>query len=231
MALPHRGLKEIHTGRDFERLISFSDGVVAVAITVLVLAIVDIQPTADEATTWQLLSDNSGQIFTFFFTFLVVGIMWLAHNRVLNQLRGFDGLTFWLNLFWLAGICFLPWPSSLYGESFAWGGDSNEATHGGGSGVLYWSTLALVSGLAFVMAWHAQHSPGLLEPKVREAKLRAGGAAHYRGLVFAVIFLMIAVVSAFSQAIASYLPILLIPASIFARSSSPLNDVVEDADS
>ncbi|MDO9486216.1 MAG: TMEM175 family protein [Actinomycetota bacterium] len=230
MLFPHRGLKEIHTGRDFERLINFSDAVVAVAITVLVLAIVDISPREGEANVWEIISDNSGQIFTFFFTFLVVGIMWLAHNRVLNQLRGFDGLTFWLNLFWLAGIAFLPWPSSMYGEQFGWG-DASTLEHGGGTGVLYWGTLALISTLAFLIAWHARHTPALLEPKAREALAESGGLGQFRGLVFALLFALIALVSTFSQELASWMPFLLIPASIFVRSSSPLNDVVEHTDS
>ena len=219
---PHRGLREIHTGRDFERLINFSDAVVAVAITVLVLAIVDIRPTSGESNVWQIMSDNSGQIFTFFFTFLVVGIMWLAHNRVLNQLRGFDGLTFWLNLLWLAGIAFLPWPSSMYGEEFTWG-DGQQVEHGGGSGVLYWGTLGVVCLFAFFIAWHARHTPELLEPK-------AGGLGQYRGLVFAVLFFAIAAVSSFSSSLAGWMAFLIIPASIFVRSSSALNDVVQDPD-
>jgi len=224
----HRGRKQIHTGRDFERLINFSDAVVAVAITVLVLAIVDIRPVGGESTVWRLISDNGGQIFTFFFTFIVVGIMWLAHNRVLNQLRGFDGVTFWLNLFWLAGIAFLPWPSSLYGESFAWGGD--DTVHGGGSGFLYWGTLAVISILAFLISWHARHSPNLLEPKARAA-LDPADRGQFRGLVFAAIFLLIALVSIYSTGIAAYMPFLLIPASFLVRDRSGLDDVVEDADS
>lgn len=227
---PHRGLKEIHTGRDFERLINFSDAVVAVAITVLVLAIVDIQPTEGESTVWKIIADNSGQIFTFFFTFLVVGIMWLAHNRVLNQLRGFDGLTFWLNLLWLAGIAFLPWPSSMYGEEFGWG-NADTFEHSGGTSVLYWGTLAVISTLAFLIAWHARHTPALLEPKARAALSEAGDRGQYRGLVFAGLFFLIALVSAYSQELASWMPFLLIPASVLMRSPSALNDLVENSDS
>ncbi|MDO8731872.1 MAG: TMEM175 family protein [Actinomycetota bacterium] len=231
MLLPHRGLKEIHTGRDFERLINFSDAVVAVAITVLVLAIVDIRPRDTESSVWQLISDNAGQIFTFFFTFLVVGMMWLAHNRVVNQLRGFDGLTFWLNLFWLAGIAFLPWPSSLYGEGFAWGSVQSATEHGGGTGSLYWGTLAVISGLAFLISWHARHTPELLEPKAREAIAQSNDRGQYRGLVFCVLFLAIGLVSTYSQEIAGYMAFLIIPASIFVRSHSPLNDIMENTDS
>lgn len=228
--LPHRGLKEIHTGRDFERLINFSDAVVAVAITVLVLAIVDIRPLEDESSVWQIISDNGGQIFTFFFTFIVVGIMWLAHNRVVNQLRGFDGTTFWLNLLWLAGIAFLPWPSSLYGESFAWG--DTDSVHGGGSGVLYWGTLAVISALAFFISWHARHTPELLEPAARDALAKHGSdRGLYRGLVFAVLFVVIALVSINSQSIAGYLAFLIIPASILVRTRTSLDDVVENPDS
>ncbi len=232
---PHRGLKEIHTGRDFERLINFSDAVVAVAITVLVLAIVDIRPLEGESNVWQIMADNGGQIFTFFFTFLVVGIMWLTHNRVLNQLRGFDGLTFWLNLLWLAGIAFLPWPSSMYGEEFTWG-DGDQTAHGGGSGVLYWGTLAVVSLLGFLIGWHARHTPALLEPKAREAAAAGTGLGQYRGLVFAALFMLIGLASAVSSSLAGWLAFLIIPASILVRSPSALNEsaldhVVEHPDS
>ena len=227
---PHRGLKEIHTGRDFERLINFSDAVVAVAITVLVLAIVDIRPREGESNVWQIISDNSGQISTFFFTFLVVGLMWLAHNRVVNQLRGFDSLTFWLNLLWLAGIAFLPWPSSMYGEGITWG-DAASVEHGGGSGVLYWSTLAFISVLGFLIAWHARRTPLLLEPKARKALAEPVQRGQYRGLVLAGLFVLIGVVSAVVDGVAGWLAFLIIPVSMIMRSPSALNDVVEDSDS
>ena len=57
------------------------------------------------------------QISTFLFTFYVVAIMWLAHNRILNEMRAYDPFIFWINTTWLAAIVLLPWISALYGES------------------------------------------------------------------------------------------------------------------
>ncbi len=100
--------KQIYSGRAFDRLLNFSDAVVAVAITVLVLPITSLAVTASEQTVWEVLGDHSGQIISFAFTFAVVGVMWWTHNRIFNQLRGFDTAILWLNLAWRLSIAFLP---------------------------------------------------------------------------------------------------------------------------
>lgn len=216
--------RDIHTGRDFERLINFSDAVVAVAITVLVLAIVDIRPAPTDTSIWTTISDNAGQLYTFLFTFLVVGIMWLAHNRVLNQLRGFDGMIFWLNLFWLAGIAFLPWPSAMYGEGFMTSGEPRIA----GLGLLYWMTLAFISIVGWLIAWHAQRVPELLEPTRAHRALPPSSIGHYRGLVFAALFIVIGVATTIADALASWLPLLIIPVSMAFARVRRSDDVVEE---
>lgn len=78
------------TGRAFDRLVNFTDAVVAVAITLLLLSVVDIRGTADEQTVWAVIADNAPQVVAFIFTSLVVAAMWLVHNRLFNGLRGFD---------------------------------------------------------------------------------------------------------------------------------------------
>ena len=107
---------EIKDGRSFDRLINFSDAIVAVAITVLVLPIAGLSIERGEATVWEVLGDHRGEIITFFFTFFVVSVMWLTHNRAMNELRGYDGTIFWLNTSWLSIIAFLPVTSALYGD-------------------------------------------------------------------------------------------------------------------
>ena len=219
--------RDIHTGRDFERLINFSDAVVAVAITVLGLAIVDIRPSPTQTSIWSTISANAGQLYTFLFTFMVVGIMWLAHNRVLNQLRGFDGMIFWLNLFWLAGIAFLPWPSAMYGEGFMTA-DGGPLT---GVGLLYWLTLAFISVVGWLIAWHAQQVPELIEPERAHQAFPTTSIGHYRGLVFAALFIVIGVASMIAEQLASWLPLLIIPVSMAFGRARRSDDVVEEPNS
>jgi uncharacterized membrane protein len=112
---------ELRTGTSVERLLFFSDAVVAVAITVLALPLFSIPgPTAGE-TVLDVLQANSGRIITFVSTFFVMAIMWSIHNRVMNSLVAYDGVVFWLNMAWLIGFVFLPWPSTMFGSGDHWG--------------------------------------------------------------------------------------------------------------
>ncbi len=211
----------IHRGRDLDRLVNFTDAVVAVAITVLVLPIADLAVNSAEPTVWAVLGDNSGHVITFFFTFVVVAVMWRAHNKVFNRLSGFDNRIFWYNLAWLAAIAFLPVTSNLYGSANAageraWGGGADL----GGSGLLYWSSLGIVSIWGTAIAAHAQRHPELTEPQL-DAPQKGNSEAvapptspvfrdwrlRNRGLAFAAYFFLIGLVSLVSPVIASYMPL------------------------
>ena len=149
-------------GRSVDRLINFSDAVVAVAVTVLVLPLVDIRPAAGE-TVWDVISENASQVWTFLFTFYVVAVMWLAHNRILNSIGRYDPFIFWINTTWLAAIVLLPWVSAMYGES-EWGRT--------GVGLVYWGTMAAIALLGSLLGSHLRRPP-------RSA--RRGGASDVRG--------------------------------------------------
>lgn len=195
-------------GRAFDRLINFSDAVVAVAVTVLVLPIADITLTSTEDTIWKVLTDHAGEVITFFFTFFVVSIMWLSHNRIMNQMRGYDGVVFWLNTSWLAVIAFLPVTSALYSDA---GGEGLGGWFSGkdlrGSGMLYWGSLSLISLITALISLHARKHPHLYDP---EQEIVHNWKTMSRGWIYAIYFLLIGVVSLFSIGISSYLPIGLI---------------------
>lgn len=196
------------SGRAFDRLINFSDAVVAVAVTVLVLPIADITITRGEETVWSVLTDHAGQIITFFFTFFVVSIMWLTHNRIMNQMRGYDGVIFWLNTAWLSVIAFLPVTSTLYsdaGEDGLQGWFAGKSL--GGSGMLYWGSLALISLISALIALHARKNAHLYDP---EQNVTHNWQNNARGWIYAGYFLAIGVVSLFSSGISSYMPLGLI---------------------
>lgn len=111
---------------EFGRILAFSDGVFAIAITLLVLSI-DI-PTvpasaADVAPLPGELWDIRYQLLAYFISFAVVGVFWVRHHRLLANLRAFDGRLMGLNLFVLCFIALLPVPTELLGEygEQAWG--------------------------------------------------------------------------------------------------------------
>lgn len=204
----------VYRGRAFDRLVTFTDAIVAVAMTVLVLSIVDIRGTSEEMNVWQVINDNSSSIITFAFTFIVVAVMWNVHNRMFNSINGYDNTIFWLNVLWLISIVFLPWPSALYGEGF--GVASTVATNGdvaGGAGLLYWANLAVISLTASLITTYVLKHPHLLDTEAENAiELKRRG--QWRGYIFFLYFILIGVLSLFLPGIASWLALGIIPLTI-----------------
>lgn len=100
------------------RIVAFSDGVFAVAITLLVLGI-DAPGLTNEQAQHELaerLWDTSTQIAVYFFAFALIGLFWMAHHRFFNEVRGFDTGLVALNLVYLSLIAFLPFPAAVFGD-------------------------------------------------------------------------------------------------------------------
>ena len=188
-----------------------SDAIVAVAMTVNVLSIVDIRRTSDAESVWDVITQHGGQIGSFCFTFVIVGVMWLAHNRILNQMRGYDGTIFWLNLIWLLFIAILPWPATMFGVSLVFGSQQSVSDHAG-VGLFYWGTLAIISALGGLIGRHARRRPELLDP---DHPIDPHG--QMRAWLYASTFLVIGVASVFWPIAASWLPLVLVALSLGLR--------------
>ena len=200
--------------RSFDRLINFTDAVVAIAITLQLLPLVDIKATEGESI-WQLISENSSQIFTFWFSFLILSVLWMKHNQVFNSMRAFDGTIFWLNSLWMALIVFLPWPTALYGSL-----NDDQIVTGRGVGLLYWWTLALISGIGWLVAIHAWQKPELLEQSVLIEGRKDSGLKRYRGASFVTAFLLIGLAAEFSPQFVPYLSLGIIPMDLLLRTKT-----------
>ena len=197
------------SGRAVDRLINFSDSVVAVAVTVLVLPLVNIPGPADNESVWSVISLHANQINTFIFTFFVVTIMWLAHNRILNELCAYDVTLFWLNTCWLASIVILPWVSSMYGAA------TNSADDRlGDQGLLYWGALAGIGIFGTLMGWHISRHPELDNGATQR---QFKGRTSFRGPVFVLYFILLGVVSVYSWSTAGYLELGIIPLTFIFR--------------
>jgi uncharacterized membrane protein len=116
-----------------DRIIAFSDGVVAIAITLLVLPLTEIDRSAD-ATLAAVVVDNQAALFAFALSFAVIANYWAIHHAILQPLRRHNRRLIQLNMLWLAAIVFLPFPTALIADGLE-----------GGFSTLYISTLLLVS--------------------------------------------------------------------------------------
>src|SRR5207248_9103881 len=106
------GLKE--TGR----IEAFSDGVFAIAITLLVL---DIQVQLPrEVSDPAVLLDRLAKLWPFYLAYVIsfatIGIMWINHHRLLTLITHSDHVFLLLNTFLLFWISFVPFPTSLLAE-------------------------------------------------------------------------------------------------------------------
>jgi uncharacterized membrane protein len=98
---------------ELERLVFFSDAVIAIAITLLVVTL-DI-PAATEDVGSALL-DRWPQMLSYVLSFLVIGVFWMAHHRIFKYVRRIDQRLIWLNLLFLMCVAFLPFPTGVLGD-------------------------------------------------------------------------------------------------------------------
>lgn len=132
--------------RDLDRFLTFIDAIVAIAVTLLVLPLVDLVGEGREGTSVQhLLDDNKAPIGAFFLSFLVISQVWLGQHRLLRNVIDSNELLTRLLLFWSLTIIVLPFPTALV-----------AAPHGTGDAaltkVLYVGTMAVSALLLGLMA-------------------------------------------------------------------------------
>jgi len=96
--------------RDLSRVVAFTDGVMAVAITLLVLNI-DVPPHAKDLD--QALVDLLPSVGAYLLSFALVGRYWVIHHNLFETMRAFDGTLMSLNLAFLALIALVPFSTDL----------------------------------------------------------------------------------------------------------------------
>jgi uncharacterized membrane protein len=100
---------------EFSRIVAFSDGVFAIAITLLVLNLT-VPERLHGQELWSLLWDERQDLFAYAISFAVVGRFWVVHHRFFGDVTGFDGRLIALNLFYLAWIVLMPFSSQVLGD-------------------------------------------------------------------------------------------------------------------
>jgi len=99
---------------DLGRTIAFSDGVFAIAITLLVLSI-DVPDGFARKELGEFVRDEWPQFFAYFLSFAVIGRFWVSHHAQFAMLRVIDPRLVVINLVYLAFVCLIPYPTNLLG--------------------------------------------------------------------------------------------------------------------
>ena len=175
-------------GRDsleFSRVLAFSDGLFAIAMTLLVVGIEvpDIPDTESVGELWDAVNDLDASFISFFISFFVIGRYWVAHHQFFSMLSRLDQGLIWLNIVYLCFIAFLPFPSGLLGNFF-----ENPLAF-----TIYAVAVAAVSGMEVVLFRHAYRS-GLLSRPLPDDVYRWGQALSISPVIFFLLSIPVAFV-------------------------------------
>ncbi len=166
---------------DSGRVEAFSDGVFAIAITLLVLDL--IVPNMDEAHEIGLgaaLAHEWPSYFAYLVSFFVIGVIWINHHTMFTLVSGVDRGVLFVNLLFLMTISVIPFPTRLLAE-YLLDPDASIAA------AVYSATM-FAMGIAFSSLWLAiTHDTRLLhnpiDPAMRRVAWQRFGIG---GIVYAI---------------------------------------------
>jgi uncharacterized membrane protein len=194
---------------EFGRALAFSDGLFAIAMTLLVVAIT--VPNLDDGDSVNdladALNDLTPDFVSFFISFAVIGRYWLAHHQFVSNLKEMDQGILTLNLTYLTFIAFLPFPTALLGTYF-----ENPL-----SIAIYAVNVAIVSGMEVVLYRHAYRAK-LLRRQPPPAVYRFVVGMSFSPVVFFMVSIPLAFIST-TLAVASWF--LGVPLAAFADRWKP----------
>jgi uncharacterized membrane protein len=195
-------------GRDRDRIVNLSDGVFAIAITLLVLDIrvPDIPEGMVASELPAALLSLWPKYLGYVLSFAVISTFWIVHHSIFRPIREYDRGLLYLNFLFLMFVAFVPFPTSLLGEY----GDHQLPV------AIYAGALAIGRLLLTAIHWYSTRDDRLVgEPQ------NPGEVRFYliRGLAMPVIFLLSIGVSFFSvgAAIWSWVVMIVVDAVVLRK--------------
>ncbi|MEO6471946.1 MAG: TMEM175 family protein [Aeromicrobium sp.] len=160
----------MRTARGFERLVNFSDAVVAIALTLLVLPLVEIPTELTQTQSLgEVFADNGALLGSFALSFLVIWSFWATHHRTMEYFHAYDSMLIRFHLIWLFTIVALPFTTQLLNSS-------NEVD---GAVSLYIGVLLISAFALFAMSWWGRRRPELLDLDSGEVREWASEPASF----------------------------------------------------
>jgi len=147
-------------GQSVERLAALSDGIFAVAMTLLVLdlRVPAIEVVHSEQDLWRALVAIAPQILMYMMSFLTLGIFWVGQQTLLNHLSRSDRHLTWIHLAFLFAVTLMPFSTKLLAEFAAYRSVL----------LLYWANIVLLGGTLY-WSWGCAVRGGLVKNDVSPA--------------------------------------------------------------
>lgn len=156
------------------RLEAFSDGVIAIIITIMVLELK--VPHGDD---WQTLGKLAPVFFSYVLSFIFVGIYWNNHHHLLHIAERINGRVLWANLHLLFWLSLVPFVSGWMGEN-----------HFGASPVALYGVVMLMAGFAYFLL-----SQSLVAIHSAESRLVVAVGKDRKGIASLVLYIAAILVS------------------------------------
>ena len=149
---------------------AFSDGVFAIAITLLILEVTVPETAFDNL--WRGIADQWPSYLAYVTSFLTIGGIWLAHHGIFRRLQYANTPLMLINLLLLMAVSFLPFPTKLMAEAIQ-NSDAERAAV-----IFYGATLLVISILLRALWGAITRDRELLRPEVSEEEINAILIAH-----------------------------------------------------
>ena len=142
------------------RLLGFSDGVFAIAITLLILNIELPRETGSATVGLHQVLAEWPDFLSYVISFLVIGNYWIVHHSMFEDVERYNRGLLWINIVYLMFIAFIPYSTSLIGDF-----------PGSVPIIVYAGTLTL-TGVVLAVLWRYAWLHDLLDGTVDNAKVR-----------------------------------------------------------
>ena len=175
---------------DTGRIEAFSDGVFAIAITLLIIEIVPPHADATESLSEKLVHLWPSYL-GYAISFLVIGTVWANHHNRFRFIARSDHVLLFLNVLFLMCVAFIPFPTALLAD-YMLGTDEHRLT----AVAVYTGTLA-VTAVFFTLLWlYAAGNYRLIDRSVDPSLLRAMTRRFVLGMLLYILAFALAFVSA-----------------------------------
>lgn len=145
----------MQTERGLDRLTYFTDAIAAIAITLLILPVVDrVGDAADAGSAADFLLENLTSLLAFVLSFAIIARLWVSHHSIFEHVIAYNGTLRWLSIGWAFTIALLPLPTAMIAT---WSTNPLLVA-------FYIGTMTASSALTTAMTLVIRRTPGLESP-------------------------------------------------------------------